>query len=107
MAEHTTVPRVKTWLTLTDTADDALLADVVAATNAWVTGRPHIGETVAPDTTTGATMLAARLYRRRATPSGIDSIGADYGVVYVPRRDSDVDQLLGLGVWSSPAGQLG
>jgi Phage gp6-like head-tail connector protein len=105
-----TVEKVKAWLRLTDTADDDLLADVVAATNHWVAQTAYVQDMVRvwpdtgewpPDVTQGAVMLAARLYRRRNTPGGIDATGPDMAV-YVPRRDSDVDLLLHLGMWAPP-----
>ena len=103
---------VKAWLRLdpTDTTDDDLISQVVDATNAWVAGSAYMidrGLGPAPwpaqwpeDVTQGAVMLAARLYRRRNTPGGIESM-AD-AAVYVPRRDSDVDRLLHMGAWAPP-----
>jgi hypothetical protein len=104
------VDDVKAWLRLAadDTAEDDLLADVVAATNAWVAATAYVAE-LDPvtwpvewpdDVAQGAVMLAARLYRRRNTPGGIESM-ADVAV-YVPRRDSDVDRLLHMGAWAPP-----
>jgi hypothetical protein len=101
---------VKAWLRLPDTADDQLLADCVAATTAFVARTPYAGAAV-PDETTGvvlwpddalqgAVMLAARMYRRRNTPSGIEAFTD--AVVYVPRRDSDVDMLLRVGGYATP-----
>jgi hypothetical protein len=46
-------------------------------------------------------MLAARMFRRRNTPSGVEAMTDQ--VVYVPRRDSDVDQLLRVGSYQLPA----
>ena len=98
---------VKGWLRLpdTDTADDDLIAACTAATNEWVAATAYVKGLPEPaewpaDVTLGATMLAARLYRRRNTPAGIESI-AD-GAVYVPRRDSDVDSMLHMGAWAPP-----
>ena len=109
-----TAEDVKVWLRLApdDTTDDQILADVVAAVNAWVAGTAYVAEldpvTWPPaaglwplDVTQGATMLAARMYRRRNTPGGIESLG-DAGAVYVPRRDGDVDVLLHQGAWAPP-----
>lgn len=104
----TTVERVKGYLKLQplDAVDDALLADVVAATNSWVARIPWVagleGFPAAWDDRAdqGATMLAARLYRRRNTPSGVETFTDS--VVYVPRRDSDVDMLLRTGSHATP-----
>lgn len=98
------VARVKKHLGITasDAADDELLGWVVDATNAWVAGIPYVlnRTTIDPtwawsaDIMQGATMLAARWYRRRNTPSGVESMTDN--VVYLPRRDGDVDLLLHL-----------
>lgn len=102
--------QVADWLRLPESAadDDPTLAECVAATNAWAARIPYVadqmpadGDTGEPapwpeDVTTGAIMLAARLYRRRNTPGGIEA-GTDGGAVYVPRRDADVSTLLHLG----------
>ncbi len=97
--------QVKNWLRVGDAVDDDLLTEVTAATTAWVNGLPYV-EGLGPtapwpaDVRLGATMLAARMYRRRNTPSGVES--TTDGVVYVPRRDSDVDAMLRLGAWAEP-----
>lgn len=104
-----TTEQVKAWLHLSDGADDALIDDVVAATNAWVGALPYVREldpTTWPDglwpsdVTQGAIMLAARLYRRRNTPSGVEPFVE--GAVYLPRRDHDVDALLHNGFYARP-----
>jgi hypothetical protein len=51
----------------------------------------------------GATMLGARLYRRKNTPDGVASLGGGEGAVYVRRSDPDVAMLLGLGEHAPPA----
>src|SRR6187431_2853637 len=98
---------VKAWLRLpaADTADDDLIAQCVAAVNVWVAAGPYVAALPDPvvwpdDVTLGATMLAARLFRRRNTPAGIEALGD--GAVYVPRRDSDVDSMLHIGAWAPP-----
>lgn len=89
---------VVAWLKLTD-PDDAILTPVVAATNAWVAALPVL-QGAAPDVDwpgdvlQGAVMLAARWYRRRNTPAGVESYADN--VVYLPRRDADVSTLLHL-----------
>lgn len=50
----------------------------------------------------GATMLAARVYRRRNSPAGVESLG-EAGPVYVSRNDPDLAQLLELGRYARPA----
>lgn len=104
------VADVKTWLRLApdDATDNDILAEVVAATNSWVAASAYVREldsvmwpdTWPDDVTQGAVMLAARLYRRRNTPGGIEAM--DGAAVYVPRRDSDVDRLLHMGAWAPP-----
>lgn len=51
------------------------------------------------DVTLGATMLAARLYRRRNSAGGVEVYGGD-GPAYVRRNDPDVAMLLGLGEYA-------
>lgn len=50
----------------------------------------------------GATMLAARIYRRRNSPAGVESFG-ELGPLYVQRNDPDIAILLGLGSYRRPA----
>lgn len=49
----------------------------------------------------GAVMLAARLHRRRNSPSGVEAFN-EMGAVYVQRNDPDVALLLGLGAHTEP-----
>lgn len=51
---------------------------------------------------TGASMLAARLHRRRNSPAGVEAFN-DMGAIYVSRRDPDIAMLLGLAEWTPPA----
>lgn len=53
------------------------------------------------DVVLGATMLAARLWRRRDTPQGVATFG-DNAALYVQRNDPDVAMLLGLGDYGKP-----
>lgn len=101
MTDYTTVAEVKAWLRLDD-LDDDLVTAVVAATNAWATDLPDAPTTVTAQFSLGCRMLAARLYRRRNTPGGVEAFG-DAGTVYVPRRDADVDSLLRLGPYARPS----
>jgi hypothetical protein len=86
------------------------LAPTVAAVNAFVR-RIHDpipaateGEEPAwaDDHTLGATMLAARLWRRRKSPEGVMAQFSAEGPVYVQRHDPDVAMLLQLGAWARP-----
>lgn len=97
---------VKTWLRITDTREDDVVAIVVAAVNnqvrGWRCSQVAVGAEAWPDRiVAGATMLAARLVRRRNTPSGVESFSSD-GLAYVSRNDPDVGQLLELGVHTPP-----
>lgn len=104
MSVPLTTERLKTQLGIaaTDAADDQLLEWVTDAVNAWVEQTPWVADHVAadpdwtwpPDVEQGAAQLGARLYRRRNTPSGIEAFTDN--LVYVPRRDGDVDLLLHL-----------
>lgn len=102
----TTTDQVKTWLRLADDVDDDLLQDVVAAANDWAGHLPwlqaltDVGTPWPVRADQGVTMLAARLYRRRNTPSGVEAFTDQ--VVYLPRRDSDVDMMLRVGSHAMP-----
>lgn len=98
---------VAAWLKLTpSSADTALLEDVCAAVNEWVgrldwISRHNDSAGAWPVSAEhGAVMLAARMYRRRNTPGGVESFTD--AVIYVPRRDGDVDQLLRIGAYQMP-----
>ena len=104
----TTLPAVKARLRIAadDTRDDAELADVVDAVNArvrrWPVAELAVGhETWPTDVALGAAMLAARLWRRRNSPAGVEAMGPD-GATYVMRNDPDVAMLLRLGSWQPP-----
>lgn len=74
------------------------LADTVAAVNEWVTAH----SSAKPQSRAlGATMLAARVYRRRNTPEGVATF-TDTGLIGVARSDPEVWMLLGLGSWAPP-----
>jgi len=112
-----TVESVRTWLGLP--ATEPALEDAVAATNAFV-GRlalplvPKLVEGIpvlddngvqimepAADTVLGAKMLAARLFRRRNSPNGVEAI-TDAGTSFVARYDSDISRLLKLDGFAGP-----
>ena len=111
-AGPTTVALVKSHLGLTSATADDKLARIVNATNAYVRRLPVCQPVLDADTTAdwspdydhiveGATMLAARLYRRKDTPDGVATFGAE-GAFYVSRNDPDVSMLLQLGVHAPP-----
>ncbi|MFT4299322.1 MAG: hypothetical protein QM597_06790 [Aeromicrobium sp.] len=99
----------------TDHTDDAALELAVNAVNAFVVGLPVVVDgllpglpdplpaswTWPPRLTQGATLLAARIFRRRNSAEGVTSFG-DSGVVYVRRNDPDVAMLLRLGDYAPP-----
>lgn len=84
---------MKRWHGL-DVADDADDAPTVE-------GAPPRGDWPA-DLWRGAVMLAARLYKRRATPDAIAAADGDFGPMYVARADPDISMLLRLGKWAEP-----
>lgn len=96
------------WAELrTVTTDDKHLALIVPAVNEYVEGLPSISRVEsgittgwAPSTTLGATMLAARLYRRKNSQNGIESVG-DMST-YVSRYDSDIARLLNIDTFKMP-----
>lgn len=98
---------VKGWLRLSDVVDDDLVASCAAAVEPLVErARPDYQVPLVPTPLAGAAylyrpgpdayqagvMLAARLYRRRNSPAGVESFGDS--VVYTARWDADVDRLL-------------
>lgn len=99
---------VLAWLKSKDTpADSTELAMVVAATVDYVDGLPVVRDSADPSTWSagvklGAAMLAARLYRRRNSPAGIEAM-TDAGTSYVARHDPDVSRLLKLDASAAPA----
>jgi hypothetical protein len=100
-AGPTSVEQVAAMLSLP--IDDAGLPGVVEAVNSlvrgWLTPAPD-GEWAAHHRY-GATLLAARLYRRKDSPAGFQLQGME-GAVYVSRNDPDIAQLLGLGQFAPP-----
>jgi hypothetical protein len=106
---------VKAWLRLDvdDTADDADIVQCCADTEVYVeTVRPD-RRTVATDPDTGlpvpgpyvpdaevyqgAVMYAARLFRRRNSPAGVELFGDQAS--FVSRYDADIDRALRTGPW--------
>ena len=92
---------VKSWARIVGDVDDAILVEVCAGITAWVERLPVVADDVAagdpwpPEVHLGATMVAARYYRRRLSPAGVDQV-TDAGAVYVARADPDTARLLGL-----------
>lgn len=90
-----------------DDTDDAYLSDlIVPAVNDVVRALPIAQAVEAPAdwparVVMGASMLAARLYRRRNSPAGVEAM-TDQGAAYVTRNDPDVAQLLQLGAYQKP-----
>jgi len=102
----TSTAEVKTYLKLTDDADDARISAIAAAVNnqvrGWRVSTVAVGATEWPARIVlGSTMLAARLYRRKNSPAGVEAFGSD-GAVYVSRTDPDVASLLQLGPHQPP-----
>lgn len=104
---------VKAWLQLhaQDTSDDALLEQVCASVEPYVqryrpeflVTDPDTGvSTYTPDAEAyqGAVMYAAREYRRRNSPAGVEMFGDQTS--FVTRYDPDIDRYLHTGPWSPP-----
>lgn len=100
---------VKSWLKLNgqDTSDDALILAVCAQTEPYVARcRPEFLDpdsgAYEPDDETyqGARMYAAREYRRRNSPSGIEAFGDVTS--FVARFDPDIDRALQTGAYARP-----
>ena len=106
----TTENAVRGWLDLPPAPDEpatddysATVAVAVQAANGLVTR--YCGDAPdsdAPDAyVAGATMLAARLYRRRNSPEGVQGITSDQ-VVYIARTDPDIARLLRIDAHLTP-----
>jgi hypothetical protein len=113
----TTVADVKAQLAIAtdDTRDDTRLGAIVDAVNSmvrtWRVSVAAVDDDQVLDVVVdpawpyrvvyGSTLLAARYYRRKNSPAGVEAMGAA-GAVYVMRTDPDVAQLLQLGTHSPP-----
>lgn len=85
-----------------DATEEQALEGITAAVNATVTDWHGNPDTWSDRIHTGAVMLAAHLWRRRATPGGVAAL-TDEGTTYVQRHDPQAAMLLGLGGWTAPA----
>lgn len=103
---------LKSQLSITDDTDDRFIDRVALAVNRKVRRYPISAYASQPDVepadrvwpgdiAEGAMMLAVRLYRRRNSPAGIETFGAE-GAVYVQRHDPDIAMLLDLGTYTGP-----
>jgi hypothetical protein len=104
----TTLDAVKVQLSIAvdDLADDDRLSGIVAAVNnsirGWAVSEPVVDQETWPDRiVTGATLLCARLFRRKNSPAGVEAFGSQ-GAAYVMRNDPDIAMLLRLGTWQGP-----
>lgn len=106
------VDDVKRWLRLTDAVDDAILADVCLSVQPWVERcRPEWSNTDEatgdlvytpdPETYRGAVMFAAKVFRRRNSPGGIESFADNLS--FVARWDPEVARFLRTGDYMTPA----
>lgn len=112
MVDVITADDVALWLGLQPAAIDQAMGTVVATVNAYVTQLPVIANTVTgdppapptppPDVKQGATMLAARLWRRRNSPAGVEAI-TEAGAQYVARYDPEIARLLRIDAYQPPA----
>lgn len=99
-----TQAEVTDWTGITLPENDNTLALVLAAVNVYVEALPSIDRDPvgawAGTTRLGAIMLAARIYRRKNSPGGIEASGDT--VTYVSRYDSDISRLLNLESFRKP-----
>jgi hypothetical protein len=95
--ELTSVGRVNRMLSRPAEDSDPVVGEVVEAVNSlcptWL-AKPADGWR--PHQHLGATMLAARLYRRKDSPGGMADFGIE-GATYVSGNWPDVALLLGIG----------
>lgn len=93
-----------------DTADDALITRCAAAVEPQVQrARPDLWDAPTGDDPTyrpdaevyqAAVMLAARLFRRRNSPGGVESFGDS--VTFVSRYDPEIQRALRTGAYAMP-----
>ena len=103
-----TVEGVKEWLRLGDDVDDEVIGWSLWATLDHVARLPFIAlqpDPTDPDTweidaRLGTLMLAARTYRRRNTPAGLEAMGDQ--IAYTPQYDPDIERLLRIGKRAAP-----
>jgi hypothetical protein len=107
---------VKTWLRLTDPGEDALVGMCCAAVEPFVQQcrpdqyvvvvvpepDPPVPPVFTPDAEVyqAAVMLAARVYRRRNSSGGLESVGDQ--VAYVARYDPEIERALRTATWRVP-----
>jgi len=101
-----TASQVKPWMHLQGTDQDAQIEPVIAAVNAFVGSLPvvtdHDGDNWPAQVQLAAIMLAARLIRRRNSPSGVEAL-TEAGTSYVSRYDPDIARMLELDGYERPA----
>lgn len=99
------VAAIKAWLKIDRPDDDGILATIAVAVTSLIEDLPDVRRTDtgawADSTHTAALMLAARLYRRRNSPAGVEAF-ANQGAVYVSRYDSDIARLLRIDSYTPP-----
>jgi hypothetical protein len=96
---------VKAWLGIDPTLDtwDQMIGECLAATLAHVARLPVSrlpDSAAADDIRQGIVMLAARTFRRRNSPGGLESIGDQ--ITYVANYDPDIERLLRVGRQAAP-----
>lgn len=96
---------VLSWLgvdALSAAGEEQALEGIVSAVNITVTDWHGDSNAWSDRIHQGAIMLAAHLWRRRATPGGVAAL-TEEGTAYVQRHDPQAAMLLGLGGWTAPA----
>lgn len=101
VAAQLAMPAPDAHVTAATDAANSLVRDLPIADTARAAAGDPPPDTWPPRIALGATMLAARLARRRNSPDGIASF-SDLGAVYVQRNDPDVAQLLQIGRFTKP-----
>lgn len=96
--------QVKTWMHLAGAEQDAHVTTCVDAVNGFIAGLPVLdGAKEWPaQVQLAGIMLAARLVRRRNSPSGVEAL-TDAGTSYVSRYDPDIARMLELDGYERPA----
>jgi hypothetical protein len=96
-----TYAEVRQYLKLKDGLDVELVQEAVDAVNDLLLTWKKDTLVFPARFIRGGVMLAARLYRRRNSPGGVEDMG-NLGAVYIQRNDPDIAMLLEIGTYKRP-----
>ena len=98
---HTTTGQVASWLGIPDPSQDGDPALILAVTAANAVVERYTGTDQTDASKAAATMLGARLYRRRNSADGVQQLTPDAGM-RVATSDPDIARLLRIDAFDPP-----